>query len=301
MGYREIFAEELAGQNTQYFIFDTKGTGKYGDVDFIKYRWDRAKYNLVNPGDVFIYRKPSKSSENHQFYFFGACKVGPMVDGNYVTAQLEKQYPFPRYVFQQDLTAFPWGWKNRGTTWEHFFNQYGMNKITKADFTGLLDLADMGLPLELEYDNTAATEAVQAIEQHNYGVPDNLAIVKVRAKQQMFSNQVKTNYSNRCAICGISTKDFLIGSHIIPWAKRADIRLDPANGICLCALHDRAFDAGYIALNDDFTIKLSPHVTEDKILNNLLQPIYGFKIDLPKIDKPKIEYLAYHRDHIYKV
>ncbi len=34
----------------------------------------------------------------------------------------------------------------------------------------------------------------------------------------------------------------LTASHIIPWAEDAQNRLNPKNGLCLNALHDRAFD-----------------------------------------------------------
>jgi hypothetical protein len=37
----DYFHDELINPPTNYFIFDTKGGGNYGDVDFTKYEWDR--------------------------------------------------------------------------------------------------------------------------------------------------------------------------------------------------------------------------------------------------------------------
>jgi putative restriction endonuclease len=82
---------------------------------------------------------------------------------------------------------------------------------------------------DVEYDNEAATEALQDIQNENYHVDDQKSEAPRRSKQSVFSNKVKNNYGNTCAMCGIKTKVLLIGSHIIPWATRKDIRLDPSN------------------------------------------------------------------------
>jgi len=293
------FNIELADPSTNYFIIDTKGGGAHGDVDFEKYQWSKNRYNLVKQGDLFIYRRPSKASATGKFYFFGAGKFGTIAGNNRLTSIVEKPYPFNPYIHPDVLDNFPWKWKTRGKTWEHFFNQYGMNNITKQDFINLLDLG-IDTDTDYVYDSQAASEAVQNIQKKNYYASDNETTSKARSKQAAFSNEVKTNYNDRCAICNISNRDFLIGSHIIPWSERKDIRLDPANGLCLCSLHDKAFDKGYITLNDDYSIYISPHVDNDPVLNELLSPYSSLKIRLPKQDKPKKEYLKYHRDNIFK-
>ena len=66
------------------------------------------------------------------------------------------------------------------------------------------------------------------------------------------------NYLSKCAITGIDIPDLLFASHIIPWSKNEDERLNPENGICLSALYDRAFDKGYISINDRFEVLISP-------------------------------------------
>ena len=52
----------------------------------------------------------------------------------------------------------------------------------------------------------------------------------------------------------------LNASHIIPWSVDKMRRADPRNGLSLCVLHDRAFDRGLIAVDEDFRIILSEKV-----------------------------------------
>lgn len=74
--YREFFKKELNDVSTKYFILDTAGPGAHGDIDFESYNWGLDKYNRLNEGDLFIYRRQQKNSEiNGQFYFFGAGKI----------------------------------------------------------------------------------------------------------------------------------------------------------------------------------------------------------------------------------
>ncbi len=56
---------------------------------------------------------------------------------------------------------------------------------------------------------------------------------------------------------GLSDARLLIASHIVPWSQDKQNRLNPSNGLCLSAIHDRAFDKGLITLTDDFKIVIS--------------------------------------------
>ncbi|MCP4611704.1 MAG: hypothetical protein GY845_23590 [Planctomycetes bacterium] len=76
MTYDRHFKQEFGNPKTQYFILDTKGGGKHGDIDFVQYQWSRSRYNLVREGDVFLCRRPRSASETGEFYFFGAAKIG---------------------------------------------------------------------------------------------------------------------------------------------------------------------------------------------------------------------------------
>jgi len=76
------------------------------------------------------------------------------------------------------------------------------------------------------------------------------ATVKARRGQQFFRQAVLTAYDIRCCISGINVPRLLVASHIKPWGKFPSDRLNPQNGLCLSTLHDAAFDAGLIALDE---------------------------------------------------
>ena len=51
---------------------------------------------------------------------------------------ISKAFIFDEPLLQEELKILSGNFVNRGNNWEHFFNQYGMNKITKNDFIHLL-------------------------------------------------------------------------------------------------------------------------------------------------------------------
>jgi len=71
------------------------------------------------------------------------------------------------------------------------------------------------------------------------------AVVKVRVNQSFFRISVLAAYDFKCCITGLGFPDFLNASHIIPWSKDKTNRVNPRNGLCLNAFHDRVFDRGF--------------------------------------------------------
>ncbi|MBS3927826.1 MAG: HNH endonuclease [Sphingomonadales bacterium] len=145
-------------------------------------------------------------------------------------------------------------------------------------------------------------EEVSALESHlnsgNYEVPDSTATVKTRGSaQRVFANAVKGNYGWKCALTGISSKEFLIASHIVPWSADEKIRLDPSNGICLSVLADRAFEYSYLIIHDDSTVEVNwKKIGDDSELRTQLAAYDGAKLNSPKSHPPKIEYLNRRRN-----
>lgn len=135
------------------------------------------------------------------------------------------------------------------------------------------------------------------IQRRDFEVPDATATVKTRGSaQKAFADQVKTNYGFRCAITGIVTKDFLIAAHIVPWSKDQTIRLDPSNGICLSLIMDRAFEKGFLLIEDDYTIRIDwDKVGDDEGLLSQLAPYDGQKLNAPSKELPKVSYLERRR------
>lgn len=94
----------------------------------------------------------------------------------------------------------------------------------------------------------------------------------------------------------MATKEFLVASHIVPWGEDQAIRLDPSNGICLSVLVDRAFEKGYLQIQDDLTIQVDwAKIGNDRVLREQLEPYDGRKVNAPKQAAPRKEYLERRR------
>lgn len=135
------------------------------------------------------------------------------------------------------------------------------------------------------------------IEHKSYEVLDSTATAKTRGSaQRVFAETVKTNYGFRCAITGIETREFLVAAHIVPWSKDQRIRLDPSNGICLSLLVDRAFEKGYLMIDDDHIIRIDrKRIGDDHVLRSQLEAFDGQKLNAPKKGGPKLAYLQRRR------
>jgi hypothetical protein len=83
------------------------------------------------------------------------------------------------------------------------------------------------------------------------------ALLKRRLGQDFFRRAVLGNFNNCCCATGVTEARLLVASHIVPWADDEANRLNPANGLCLAATHDRAFDAGLITLDPEWRWRVS--------------------------------------------
>lgn len=83
------------------------------------------------------------------------------------------------------------------------------------------------------------------------------ALVRVRVNQSFFRRRIISAYESRCCVTGLQVRELLVASHIIPWAEDVGNRLNVRNGLCLNALHDRAFDRGLMWIEDGFIIRFS--------------------------------------------
>lgn len=122
-----------------------------------------------------------------------------------------------------------------------------------------------------------------------------------RVKQHFFRLAVLSSYRGRCCMSGLSDSRLLIASHIVPWSSDKANRLNPSNGLCLSAIHDRAFDKGLIALTDDFTVLVSEDLKrrDDAFVKEVLMPLEGRAIEPPERFAPQREFVAWHRRSIF--
>ena len=136
-------------------------------------------------------------------------------------------------------------------------------------------------------------EALTALEEGK----TRSAIVQVRVNQARFRKAVLASYNATCCISGLQHEKLVIASHIIPWSKDKKNRLNPQNGLCLSALHDRAYDQGLITVMPDFTVHVSTKLTAqvaDNFMRDSLLEFHGKSIRLPERFGPAPEFLAFH-------
>lgn len=132
----------------------------------------------------------------------------------------------------------------------------------------------------------------------DYSGETRQAIVEQRIKQRFFRRAVFASYRGRCCISGVSDPRLLIASHIVPWRDDKANRLNPSNGLCLSAIHDKAFDKHLFSLTDDSRIVLSDQLkaSKDVFLQKVFWPIEDHPIELPERFRPEPVLVRNHRE-----
>lgn len=138
-------------------------------------------------------------------------------------------------------------------------------------------------------------------EDNNISFPQGIekeSILKVRVNQHFFRKRILSIFDYTCCVTGIRIPSLLVASHIVPWAKSVENRLNPRNGLCLNALHDRAFDRNLMWVDDSFCIHFSSKLkqkkaTEEKALEWLTR-FEGKELNLPKNFTPDPALLKKH-------
>ena len=131
---------------------------------------------------------------------------------------------------------------------------------------------------------------------------DKIVQATERIGQSFFRSTVLSAYNGRCCITGLSVPTLLVASHIVPWRLEKLHRLNPRNGLALSALHDRAFDAGLITINEDMTVRVSTNhpSRSDDFFATAIEYYSGKPIHLPKKFGVGEEFLVFHREHIFQ-
>ena len=128
---------------------------------------------------------------------------------------------------------------------------------------------------------------------------------KVRIGQYFFRMSVLMSYGNACCITGLKNRELLVASHIKPWSV-SDVkteRTNPSNGLCLNAMHDKAFDRGFITIDKNYRIVNSRFIKDvamDDKTREWFSYYNGKEISLPDKFLPGEKFIEYHNDVIFK-
>jgi hypothetical protein len=156
--------------------------------------------------------------------------------------------------------------------------------------------AEKGLPEEAMQ---TADDGLESVE--DFTGKTKRVITEQRIRQNFFRRAVLSSYHGRCCMSGLSEPRLLIASHIVPWSKDQNNRLNPRNGLCLSALHDKAFDRGLISLDDDFRVILSRELEQrnEAFVHEFFLPLAGKSITLPERFTPDKGFLKQHRAEVF--
>ena len=154
-------------------------------------------------------------------------------------------------------------------------------------------------------NNEIATKDAESSAEDVPEGRDKLGEAKIRIGQHFFRMAVLSAYNNTCCITGIENSELLVASHIKPW-RNSDSkteRTNPRNGLCLNALHDKAFDRGLITLSHDYRIVISRELSECTMDNETYSWFHSYEgkqIVLPNKFLPDKNFIEYHNDVIFR-
>ncbi len=148
---------------------------------------------------------------------------------------------------------------------------------------------------------------IEEIEEFNLAnLPkgeDRERIIKTRVNQSFFRSTILSSYNLKCCITGLSIPEFLVASHIKPWARDRENRTNPHNGLCLNSIHDRAFDRGFITVTPDYKVLISKYFDDysnEKAVDDFFRKYQNQLIYLPDRFLPSKDFLDFHYHSVFR-
>jgi len=187
-------------------------------------------------------------------------------------------------------------WNEFTTNWE----QYGVT--TEEQLQQLLGQVELIEPPVSGKSKSKSPSAIKHPPIEPSGPTEKIVSVKSRLGQQFFRQSVLASYNSCCCITGNPVPELLIASHILPWGKFPEQRLNPRNGLCLAQTQDAAFDKGLITLDEDYRLVLSPYLREylpNESLSRSFVDYEGKQIVMPEKFPPVAEFMRMHRDEVF--
>jgi len=155
------------------------------------------------------------------------------------------------------------------------------------------------------WEETDAALALQAGPMEDLACPDRPLVEQVVARpfrEEAFRRKVRQAYRNTCAVSGLALingggRPEVQAAHIRPVAANGPDSL--RNGLALTGTLHWLFDRGLIAVGQDLGLLLSPQGLPDD-LPRLLRPDRKIRVPEQPEDRPHPEFLAWHRENVFK-
>lgn len=113
--------------------------------------------------------------------------------------------------------------------------------------------------------------------------------VQQRLHQTEFRERVLAAYQRHCAVCRLKRETLLEAAHIIADREERGTPVVP-NGIALCSLHHRAFDAHLIGVTPDYVVHVRQDVLDETDGPMLIHGLQGFHLQgirLPRRERDR--------------
>jgi putative restriction endonuclease len=109
------------------------------------------------------------------------------------------------------------------------------------------------------------------------------AVVRRRLHQPEFRRRVLDAYRRQCAMCRLRHPELLDAAHIKEDAQGGEPIV--TNGIAMCAIHHRAFDAQVVGVRTDYVVEVRVDVLRERdgpTLQHALQGMHGSTLWVPR-------------------
>lgn len=107
--------------------------------------------------------------------------------------------------------------------------------------------------------------------------------VKQRLHQRVFRERVLIAYRSECTLCRLRHPELLDAAHIREDSEGGQPIVP--NGLAMCAIHHRAFDAQVLGVRPDYVVEVRHDVREERdgpTLQHALQGMHGRSLTLPR-------------------
>ncbi|HTV07042.1 MAG TPA: HNH endonuclease [Acidobacteriaceae bacterium] len=204
---------------------------------------------------------------------------------------------FDPLLERQGISGLLHGSRADKLVWDEFYNRWAG---LVAESSRLLVKFSAPIPSPADVQAAVVSEDEGVISRPT-GPSERSSIVSVRLFQSFFRRAVLASYDSTCCVCGLDIRSLLVASHIKPWSIDESARSNPENGLCLCAIHDRAFDRGLIAVSEEFRFVVASKIIPWKqhFVRAALVDFHDQSLRRPKRFLPSMDFLRWHRQNIF--
>lgn len=178
--------------------------------------------------------------------------------------------------------------------WNEFHQDWTKLIVEAAQLDG--EIEPDGLSPNVVRDNRVAF----SFDQYS-GPSVTTVTIEQRVGQSFFRRAVLANFDVCCAITGIADVRLLNASHIVPWSADPVNRHNPANGLCLSATFDRAFDRGLITVLPSMQLKIARclNQSESAETREFFAPYVGAQVRSAVRFEPDRQFLEWHNQECF--